>query len=408
MERNHIAIYVSANHNKEAVIQQITKGQLLTGNDHSNAELYSSVAINEFVNEETRHEHVEVRWQNRGLNTMSDGEKKKALLSYIIAKKPSCIIVDNIFDSLDIQAQADIAANLTQLSNNITLVQVTNRISDILPFIKNIFTINNTVLEKIENINAYRSSNKHHFIHAIPPPLHEAAEEDDPLIQFNNVSVSYDERPIITNINWTINKGEFWQLVGPNGAGKSTILSMINGDNPKAYGQDIILFGKKKGSGETVWQIKEKIGYFSSAVGKQFERLDSIENMLIGGFNDSVGLYVKPTELQINLADEWLFLLGLYEVKNKPFLNLSIAHQRLLLVARAMVKHPPLLILDEPISGLNDTEIELVTSLINKFTKESKTTVIYVSHRNEESLSPGYIFELTPSENGSTGKVITL
>src|SRR5690606_24178352 len=219
----------------------------------------------------------------------------------------------------------------------------------------------------------------------------------NPLVIFKDVSVRYGERPILHAINWDIKQGQFWQLIGPNGSGKSTILSMITGDNPKAFLQDITLFGMKKGSGETVWDIKKHIGYFSSEMLRGFLRSDSIENMIISGFFDSIGLYKFPLERQTLIAHQWLRILNMFDIKEKDFLSLSNGHQRVVLIARAMVKQPPLLILDEPTNGLDDADVLLFSQLINKIASESNTAILYVSHRQETGLEPDYIYELMPS-----------
>jgi molybdate transport system ATP-binding protein len=179
---------------------------------------------------------------------------------------------------------------------------------------------------------------------------------------------------------------------------------MIFGDNPKAYGQDITLFGVKKGSGESVWEIKQKIGYFSSEILRGIKRHDSIGNMIVSGFFDSIGLYKTPTITQIKIAQQWLYVLGMFDMRKQSFLSLSNGHKRLVLIARAMVKNPPLLILDEPTNGLDDTDAELFTELINKIAKETNTAILYVSHQKEENLKPDFIFGLIPEESGSIGK----
>ncbi|WP_298236727.1 ATP-binding cassette domain-containing protein [uncultured Algibacter sp.] len=224
-----------------------------------------------------------------------------------------------------------------------------------------------------------------------------------PLVKLKNVCVSYKERPIVNNICWVINPGEFWQLIGPNGSGKSTLLSLISGDNPKAYLQDITLFGMKKGSGESIWDIKKYIGFFSSEVTRSFRRFVTIENMIISGFLDSIGLYKKPSDRQIIIAHQWLKLLNMFNIKDKSFQFLSEGHKRLVLIARAMVKQPPLLILDEPTNGLDDLDTKIFTELINKIAFESSTAILYVSHRAETAIKANYIYELLPNKNGSTG-----
>lgn len=244
------------------------------------------------------------------------------------------------------------------------------------------------------------------FLEALPKSNKVVSDQINPLVKFNNVTVAYGERTILKDISWKIKCGEFWELLGPNGSGKSTILSMIFGDNPKAYRQDITLFGIKKGSGESVWEIKEKIGYFSSDMLRGFKRSDSIGNMIVSGFFDSIGLYKTPTNAQIKVAHQWLHVLQMFDIRKQSFLSLSNGYQRLVLIARAMVKQPPLLILDEPTNGLDDFDAKLFVELINKIASETKTAILYVSHRKEEGLKPDFVYELTLNKTGSTGKQV--
>ncbi|MES2429861.1 MAG: ATP-binding cassette domain-containing protein [Bacteroidota bacterium] len=399
IEGKHIAFYISDKDNKALLIQQLVKDRFI----QLQGELYSETRLNDLIEEEIKHEHFEViDGPKKSLQQYSDGEKKKALLAYIISKKPDYIIIDNIFDNLDAKSQSAIIETFIKLSDSTIIVQMASRKNDILPFIKNIYGANGSKIEKVAE------GTKHHseiFVNDIPHPYSTVIAEKDPLVKFTDVTVKYEERTIVKNINWGIRSKEFWQLIGPNGSGKSTLLSLITGDNVKAYGQNIILFGMRKGSGESVWDIKEKIGYLTSAMTQQFSRLDSIEKMVISGFFDSVGLYTKPSDIQITLAAQWLKLIGLYDERKRSFLSFSAGHQRLILIVRAMVKHPPLLILDEPTIGLDDEDAALFTALVNKIAAESKTTILYVSHRKETGLQPQFIFELIPGEDGSIGEI---
>ena len=178
---------------------------------------------------------------------------------------------------------------------------------------------------------------------------------------------------------------------------------MITGENAKSYGQDLYLFGTKKGSGESIWDIKKQIGHFSTAMTDLYLKSHTLEQMILSGFFDSVGLYVQPSSTHIKLVSEWLDLIEMSHLKNKVFNQLSIGQQRLALIVRAIVKHPPLVILDEPLEGLDDTNASLITQLINTLLLETTMTIIYVSHRIEPSLSPKAILELIPSPEGSIG-----
>ncbi|MFB0909838.1 MAG: ATP-binding cassette domain-containing protein [Flavobacterium sp.] len=225
----------------------------------------------------------------------------------------------------------------------------------------------------------------------------------DVLVKMNNLSVSYHEQPILNNINWTIKKGEFWHLLGPNGSGKSTLLSLINGDNTKGYGQDLYLFGIKKGSGENIWGIKKNIVYFSTAMTDLFQKKDSLEEMVLSGFFDSIGLYTQPSILQKKIVSQWLELVRLNHLKNIPFKTLSIGQQRLALIVRAVLKHPPLLILDEAVEGLDDENVAMIAQLLALLSQQTNIAILYVSHRIEPNIIPNAIFELIPTAKGSVG-----
>lgn len=405
----HIAIYSSNNENKKELLKRIVSGSINIGISKLNCELFSDTTLNRFIDEETRHGYSNVTTSTKNsLKNSSQGERKKALLNYIISKNPECIILENLYDSLDVEAQNNIKKILIQLSDSVLIVQITNRKQDILPFIKCIYQLKNGELLLQDNFNKTNTAKFKNFIHELPKPLNEYSNKLNTLIKLNKVTVSYRDKPILNNISWTIKQGEFWQLIGPNGSGKSTILSLIFGDNPKGYNQDMTLFGMKKGSGESVWDIKKHIGFFSSDMLIGFERRDSIENMIISGFLDSVGLYKIPNERQITIAHQWLRILNLFDKKDKSFNTLSEGHKRLVLIARAMVKQPPLLILDEPINGLDDEDALLFSELVHKISTESNTAILYVSHRKEAYIKPDFVYELFPSKTGSTGKQVKL
>jgi molybdate transport system ATP-binding protein len=305
-------------------------------------------------------------------------------------------------DHLDQASRIELAKSMEAMASEIKIIQLINRHADLLSFISNNRQINSDDFV-LENISHEIHENKIITQSGIPHPAHAIEYNQKVLIQMNNVSVSYQERPIVKNINWTIQQGEFWQLIGPNGSGKSTLLSLINGDSPKGYGQDLHLFGRKKGSGESVWDIKKNIGYFATNMTSLFTRNHTLEQMILSGFFDSIGLYDLPTTLQKTIADEWLDLIGMLHLKNKMFKRLSVGQQRLAMIVRSVLKHPPLVILDEPVEGLDDENVAMVCQLINLLKQESNMTIVYVSHRIEPNLAPNSVFELIPSEEGSIG-----
>ena len=409
--RQHWGIFIDNDSNKTKLLQELLKGDFperLAFLNKQEGTLFSKIVLEKFMDAEDRHGTKTIAKEtDQPLRTMSSGEQKKALLIYLLSESPDYIILDNPFDNLDITSQELLANTLKEREGKTTFIQIISRKSDLLPFISNFAYLNEEQLSfdvDLENISQLEPSEA--FIGNIPSPLKAITFDQDILIDFKDVSVRFGTKTVLQHIKWNIKKGSFWQLIGKNGSGKTTMLSMITGENPKGYGQELFLFGKKKGSGETIWEIKKKIGYFSPAMTYKFNGYHTIENMLISGFNDSIGLYIKPTEAQLRLTKEWLLLLDLWKAKDTLFHNLSMGQQRLVMTTRAMIKHPLLLILDEPTAGLDDASAKLVVALVNKIAKESNTATIFVSHRREPGLDPDYIYELVMTTEGSIGKVV--
>ncbi|MEO9510615.1 MAG: ATP-binding cassette domain-containing protein [Flavobacteriaceae bacterium] len=406
----NIAIRINNESQTKSLIHDLLHGSVLNEFKelrNKKGMLYAKSEIHRFMDEEERHDFkVLTKGTKQSLKSMSSGEQKKALLKYLLNQRPDFLVLVNPFDNLDTATQTYLREKLLSISRSTLLVQLVNRLEDVLPTTTDFYALCNKELIKYASSSSFWEANNRpstHFTDVIPPPI-DVVTTGMELLKFNNVSVSFNGREILDRINWTVKKGEFWQLIGPNGSGKTTLLSMITGDSHKGYGQDLTLFGQKKGSGESVWELKKKIGYFTPAMLDKFSGYHTLENMMISGFYDSIGLYNNPTDQKKRLANLWLKLLGLHEKRNVQFLNLTAGQKRLVMTARAMVKHPPLLILDEPTAGLDDTNALLFIDLVNKISKESETAIIFVSHRKEIGLQPQFEYILAMNETGSTGR----
>lgn len=374
--------------------------------------LFSVSTLNHFIKEEAFHDdHSLSNGTDRSIRTFSSGEQRKALLEHLLSTHPDYIILDNVFDMLDKGSRDTLLNRLELLSERISFLQIFTRSAHIFPFADTVLCMRGDKIEFEGSIEVYRSryrtATNSMSEMSIPPPLYPVMKVPNPLIRLKNVTVNYRETRILNQINWKIQRGDFWQLTGPNGSGKTTLLTMITGDNPKGYGQDLHLFGYQKGSGESVWDIKKHIGYITPSMTVLFNGRHTVENMVISGLHDSIGLYQYPTYSERVLAGQWIDLIGMGPKKQKYFSQISEGEQCMVLIARAMIKHPPLLILDEPSHGLGDEHVLLLTSLINKIAKESLSAIIYVSHQKEKGLEPDHIFELLSGPGGSTGQVAT-
>ncbi|MFH6989150.1 ATP-binding cassette domain-containing protein [Flavobacterium collinsii] len=404
----HWDILLSNQVNKKAFIDTLllgeAKGELDIFNNQKGI-LFSDIAIEKFIEKEYQYDTMEAAPEShRQLRTFSSGERKKEFLKYCINQNPDFIIFDNPFDHLDHASRAALAKSLEKLTDTIAIIQLVNRVVDVLDFVPNKALIKDNSFE-LHPI----SKNENHFktlnTAAIPKAIEPHSFHESVLIKMDKVSVNYEERKIVDNISWTIKQGEFWQLVGPNGSGKSTLLSLITGDNPKGFGQDLYLFGRKKGSGESVWDIKKQIGIFTTSMTDLFQKGHTLEEMILSGFFDSIGLYIEPTTLQKQTVTQWLEVIEMTHLRKKRFIDLSIGQQRVALIVRAILKHPPLLILDEPVEGLDDENVDLVIQLINTIKQDTNVSILYVSHRIENGLAPTSVFELLPTPTGSIGKI---
>ncbi|MEE1176111.1 MAG: ATP-binding cassette domain-containing protein, partial [Paludibacteraceae bacterium] len=206
----------------------------------------------------------------------------------------------------------------------------------------------------------------------------------DEVVCMTNVNVSDPGRTLFKDLNWRIMKGEKWSLSGQNGSGKSTLLSLLSADNPKAYSLDIRLFGRQRGTGESIWDIKRHIGYISSEMHLYFRQDQPCKKIVASGFFDTIGLFRTPTDAQYELALQWMKLLGIDHLAEQSFLKVSGGEQRLVLICRTMVKNPDLLILDEPLHGLDLANKRRVREIVEKYAAQDEKTLIYVTHRKAE------------------------
>ncbi|MGB5818559.1 MAG: ATP-binding cassette domain-containing protein [Saonia sp.] len=412
-QRKHWAVFINNKSNKANLIDSLLHGVPPNGFEALRGlrgALFSKLEVYRFMDEEERHDKkIIARDTSQSLKSMSSGEQKKVLLKHLLNTNPDFLILDNPFDNLDADAQNDLSRSLRTISEHICIVQIISRKKDVLPFITDFMRLEGSSIfhhENTETPDYLLTEDSTTFTASIPLPLEPFNYDKAILIALKDVSVSYGDRPILNSINWEIRPHEFWQLIGKNGSGKTTLLSMITGENSKGYGQELYIFGQKKGSGESIWDIKQRLGYFTPAMTDKFSGYHTLEHMLISGLHDSVGLYVKPTAAEFRLAKEWLQLIRMWELRDSYFHDLSMGQQRLVMTVRAMIKHPLLLILDEPTAGLDDESAVLFVALVNQIAQESNTAIVFVSHRMEKGLRPDFIYELQLGETGSTGKII--
>ncbi|MEM7092532.1 MAG: molybdate ABC transporter ATP-binding protein ModF [Actinomycetota bacterium] len=333
----------------------------------------------------------------RAFRKLSTGETRKVMLIRALTSRPDLLVLDEPFDGLDHASLRWLQDHLAMLAETVPMVLVLNRTDECPDFVTHIAYLDDGHLaQRVDRTDTTATGGLRQLLHlqtgglelpgadaadALPP-----LDPDEPLVQLRGATVRYHENTVFEGLDWTIEPHQHWQITGPNGSGKTCLLSLITGDHPQCYVNDITVFGFRRGTGESIWQIKQYIGYISTALQWEYRVSTSVRNAIISGFFDSIGLYSKASDVQKAIADDWLELLGMRDRADAPFTSLSHGEQRLVLIARAMVKHPPLLILDEPCLGLDDMNRQLVLALIERICRSNTTTVLYVNHRAQDRI----------------------
>ena len=353
-----------------------------------------------FRNKLTKIFHLE-ELMDKYIISLSSGELRKFQLTKTLGTGPRVIIMDNPFIGLDAQTRDQLRDLLQQLSieTHLLIILVQSKVDNIPDFITHVIPIEGLhILPKITR-EAYQQQLQKRVLEPLPQekkkwvlslPQKDLSQEPfypkegNEILKFNNVSIRYGSRTILKDLNWTVNEGEKWAMSGENGAGKSTLLSLVCADNPQAYACDIELFGHRRGTGESIWEIKRHIGYVSPEMHRAYLKDLPAIDIVASGLTDSVGLYTRPKPEQKEICLSWMDIFGIKELADRTFLKLSSGEQRLCLLARAFVKDPELLILDEPLHGLDLHHRALVKEIIDTFCCRKHKTLVMVTHYKEE------------------------
>ena len=348
---------------------------------------------------------------------LSSGETRRALLIRALSSSHQILLLQDPYEGIDSETRPVVAslvehrllnANTAKDSNPRSSIFIASRPEQLTSFCTHVAYITGHSLHTIEvepqglehtlaAIGFDRQAPAAITLPALPEghpfEQREALSEDLPLVEAKNVRVGYADQPhpVFANINLKVMALQHTQICGPNGSGKSTLLKLITGDHPQTYSNDITVCGFKRGTGESIWSVKRYIGHMSGEMLWNYRGSGQLAGnamaVVISGLHDSIGLYQSPNQADRHCALAWLDLLGLAAKARQRFQKLSLAEQRLVLIARAMIKRPALLILDEPCQGLDQSERQLVIAVVEKLIEAKACTVLYVTHHDDEAIA---------------------
>lgn len=332
-------------------------------------------------------------WSN-SLRSLSTGELRMVMTAGALATNPDLLILDEPFEGLDPDSRAQMADLIRKVvARGVTVLLATHLLTDLPEVVTHQIHLKQLRVEAITTVSpAGRSGTERHGADlkqsgpaaggpGVPFP---AEQETETVILMRRVTVSYGSRPAIHNLSWTVNLGENWHIRGPNGSGKSTLVSLIYADNPQTYANDISLFGIRRGSGESIWDVKKQIGFVSNSLQMGYQINLSVFRVVLSGFFDSTGLYRTPDTRQKDAALQILDLFQIRDWRQKQFTSLSTGQQRLVLIARALVKKPKILVLDEVCYGLDRTNRQRILTALDALGNDTGRTLIYITHQEDE------------------------
>ncbi|MCD8539712.1 MAG: ATP-binding cassette domain-containing protein [Leadbetterella sp.] len=325
---------------------------------------------------------------HRKVTSLSNGETRRSLLTYWFLREPDIILLDNPFSGLDKQSREELKGIIGGMSGiRVFLVadpkDIPANFTQALRFREGELVFKGPVKDlpeegrpEIRDLDL--KLNRINTLHTGQAPGFQTA------LKLAGVRVNYGDREVLHDITWEVQKGECWAVLGPNGSGKSTLMSLLTGDNPQSYRNEIYLFDRRRGTGESIWDIKKQIGYVSPELHLFFHKRTPVWKVAGSGFFDTMGLFRKLNEEQLTLMESYLQLFGIVHLREKRLDQLSSGQQRIVLLIRALVKNPPLLVLDEPCQGLDHNQMVFFRETLNSIVKSQQKTLIYITHYMEE------------------------
>lgn len=326
------------------------------------------------------------------LPALSNGELRRVLIAEALLKKPRLLILDDPFAGLDTDARDRLGTLIGALmAQGVQLILVVRRPEEIPPGVTHLLYVAGG---KVRIQGPLEGLRDHRLLQTFFSPPRSKHRENKPrrrqsddgeaaeIFALTNVRVRYDKTVALDGISWRVHAGERWALVGHNGSGKSTLLSLLTGDNLQAYSNDVRVFGTRRGSGESIWDIRKRIGWLSPELQWHYPGAMPVAQIIASGLFDTIGLQRTINTKQRAQVREWLERFGL-EGK-APLASLGAGEQRMALLARALIKAPDLILLDEPCQGLDAAHRNAFHRALGQALEGHPCALVYITHHTED------------------------
>ncbi len=313
---------------------------------------------------------------DRGIDRLSNGQLKKILLlQSLLHSTPHLLLLDYPFEGLDRQSREDLSAFIDFISreHGVQIILVDHHHH--LPQVMN----RRLTLDNFQIISQATVKPVHTMTQEKPEKNITRCDRvsvQKPIVDIRNLCVRYGNTVVIDNFNWTIYPGDRWALLGRNGSGKTTLFSLIFADHPMAYSQEIYLFGKRRGSGESIWDIKKRINY----LGPELVSYLNPSTIFVSAQNYVTGLHKKPDQKKLDALVEYF---GAAEWFSRPVRFLSSGELQLMLIISSFLEEKEILLLDEPFQFLDIKQKNRVTEYLQGHLS-SQTTLILITHYEED------------------------
>ncbi len=320
----------------------------------------------------------------KALTQLSNGEMRHVLLGRALLKEPSILVLDDPFAGLDPAMLKTIVAVLARMVHEgLTLILMVRHRDEIPLFCTHHLLLENSRFRAQKKLCSAGDGAPDKVVVRVQTA--KRATEQPMVVEMRNVSVRYGRKNVLNHLSWCVRSGERWLITGPNGCGKTTLLSLITGDNPAGYANVVRIFGQSRQEGQSVWQIRRRIGHVSPEMQAYADETMTVLDCALSALYSESGTLLTPRAPHRQQARSWLTCFGLADALRKPMSELSAGHQRLVFLARALVAHPDLLILDELCMNLDEAARQNVLHTVEALARQRpELTMLCVAHRADD------------------------